>query len=64
MNNTKINLENFMIEAHQISGMHFNTFHAAFRTVNDRRGRTLYSEIKNGQITVTQLVSLLKKFGA
>jgi hypothetical protein len=62
--NTKINLESFMIEAHKLSGMHFNTFHTAFRTVNDRRGRTLYSEIKNGEITVNDLVILLKRFGA
>jgi hypothetical protein len=61
---TKISLEDFMIEAHKASGMHFNTFHAAFRTANERRGRTLYSEIKCGQITVMQLVTLLKKFGA
>ena len=53
-----------MIEAHKLSGMHFDTFHTAFRTVNDRRGRTLYSEIKNGEITVNDLVTLLKRFGA
>lgn len=64
MATTTINLEDFMIEAHQKSGMHFKTFHAAFRTANDRRGRTLYKEIKNGEITVDQLVKLLKMFGA
>jgi hypothetical protein len=61
---TKVNLETFMIEAHKASGMHFNTFHAAFRIANDRRGRTLYQEIKNGEMTVIQLVNLLKMFGA
>jgi hypothetical protein len=64
MATTTVNLENFMIEAHKTSGMHFNTFHAAFRTANDRRGRTLYQEIKNGEMTVIQLVNLLKMFGA
>lgn len=64
MATTKINLEDFMTEAHKASGMHFNTFHAAFKTANDRRGRTLYAEIKNGEMTVTQLVNLLKMFGA
>ena len=64
MSTTKINLEDFMIEAHKASGMSLHTFHAAFRTANDRRGRTLYQEIKNGEITVPQLVILLKMFGA
>jgi len=64
MSTTQVNLEDFMIEAHKASGMHFKTFHIAFGTVNQRRGRTLYQEIKNGEITVPQLVILLKKFGA
>jgi hypothetical protein len=62
--NTKINLENFMSEALKTSGMNFNSFHAAFDIVNVRRGRTLYTEIKNGEITVNQLNVLLQKFGA
>ena len=64
MSATQINLEDFMIEAHKASGMPFKAFHIAFGTVNARRGRTLYQEIKNGEITVPQLVNLLKKFGA
>jgi hypothetical protein len=61
---TKINLEDFMIEARKASGMDFDTFHKAFAIANQRRGRTLYAEIKLGQITVMQLVILLEKFGA
>ena len=64
MNATKINLEDFMIQASKESGLSFYAFHAALRIINDRRGRTLYQEIKNGDMPVSHLVMLLKKFGA
>ena len=58
---TKINLEQFMIDAYKGTGFTFNTFHTMFRYVNDRYfGGTLYNEIKNGQITVDEVVSLMK----
>jgi len=61
---TQVNLEDFMIEAHKKSGLHFNTFHRSIRIINDRRGRTLYQEIKNGEMPMDHFVMLLRKFGA
>lgn len=60
-NSTKVNLEQFMIDVHTGTGFAFNTFHTVFRYVNERHfGRTLYAQIKNGQITVDEVVSRMK----
>lgn len=64
MATNKINLENFMIQAHQESKLHINAFQAAVRIINDRRGRTLYQDIKNGEMPIDHFVKLLKMFGA
>jgi hypothetical protein len=64
MNAVKINLESFMTEAFQESGMTFDAFHGSFGIANKRRGNTLYTEIKNGELSVSQLVNLLRMFGA
>lgn len=64
MNAVQVNLENYMQEAFQNSGMSFNAFHSAFAIANNRRGNTLYTEIKSGQLSVSQLVTLLRTFGA
>lgn len=59
---TKVNLDQFMTDVHNGTGFTFNTFHTMFRYVNDRYfGRTLYTQIKSGQITVDEVVSLMKK---
>lgn len=61
MTTTKVNLEQFMTDVHTGTGFTFNTFHTMFRYVNDRYfGRTLYTQIKNGQITVDEVVALMK----
>ena len=58
---TKVNLEKFMIDVHTDTGFTFDTFHKMFRYVNERYfGRTLYAQIKNGQITVAEVVSIMK----
>jgi hypothetical protein len=57
----KVDLEKFMIETHQKSGMTFNTFHTMFRYVNERYfGRTLYQQIKSNQISADEVAALLK----
>ena len=62
MTTTKVNLEQFMTDVHTGTGFTFDTFHKMFRYVNDRYfGRTLYTQIKNGQITVDEVVALMKK---
>jgi hypothetical protein len=61
MTTTKVDLEKFMLELYQASGMTFNTFHTVFRYVNDRNfGRTLYQQIKNGEISVEQVAWQMK----
>ena len=61
MTTTKVNLEQFMIDVHTGTGFTFDTFHKMFRYVNERYfGRTLYAQIKNGQITVAEVVSIMK----
>jgi hypothetical protein len=64
MNTTKVNLENFMTEAHKASGISFYAFHAATHTINERRGGGLYKDIKNGQMPIDHFVKLLQMFGA
>ena len=59
----KINLESFMIQAHQESELSFNACHAAIHIINDRRSRTLYQDIKNGEMPMDHFVKLLKMFG-
>lgn len=50
-----------MTDVHVGTGFTFNTFHTMFRYINDRYfGRTLYAQIKNGQITVDEVVLLMK----
>ena len=57
----KVNLDQFMTDVHAGTGFTFNTFHTMFRYVNDRHfGRTLYTQIKGGQITVDEVVALMK----
>jgi len=57
----KVNLDQFMTDVHNSTGFTFNTFHTMFRYVNDRYfGRTLYTQIKSGQITVDEVVALMK----
>jgi hypothetical protein len=61
MISTKVNLEQFMTDVHTGTGFTFDTFHKMFRYVNERYfGRTLYTQIKNGQITVDEVVLLMK----
>ena len=61
MTTTKVNLDQFMTDVHNGTGFTFNTFHTMFRYVNDRYfGRTLYTQIKSGQITVDEVVLLMK----
>lgn len=61
MTTTKVNLDQFMTDVHTGTGFTFDTFHKMFRYVNDRYfGRTLYTQIKNGQITVDEVVLLMK----
>jgi len=61
MATTKVNLEKFMLELHQASGMTFDTFHAVFHYVKDRNfGRTSYQQIKNGEISVEQVAWQMK----
>ena len=61
MTTTKVNLDQFMTDVHNGTGFTFKTFHTMFRYVNDRHfGRTLYAQIKNGQITVAEVVSVMK----
>lgn len=56
-----VDLEQFMIDAHKGTGFTFNTFHTMFRYVNERYfGKTLYQQIKNGQITVDEVVFRMK----
>lgn len=58
---TKVNLDQFMTDVHTDTGFTFDTFHKMFRYVNDRYfGRTLYTQIKNGQIAVDEVVALMK----
>ena len=60
-NSTKVNLEQFMIDVHTGTGFTFDTFHKVFHYVNERHfGRTLYAQIKNDQITVDEVVSIMK----
>ena len=61
---TQVNLEDFMIEASKKSGLHISSFHRAIRVINERRGRTLYKEIKNNEMPMEHFVMLLKWFGA
>lgn len=50
-----------MIDTHTGTGFTFDTFHKVFRYVNERYfGRTLYAQIKSGQITVNEIVSIMK----
>ncbi len=50
-----------MIETHQMSGMTFNTFHTMFHYVNERNfGKTLYKQIKEGQITAQEVAAQMK----
>jgi hypothetical protein len=59
--NSRVNLEQFMIDVHTGTGFTFDTFHKIFRYVNERYfGRTLYAQIKSGQITVDEIVSIMK----
>ena len=61
MTTTKVNLEQFMTDVHTGTGFTFDTFHKMFRYVNERYfGRTLYAQIKSGQITVDEVVALMK----
>lgn len=61
MKATEVNLEKFMVEVHQLSGMTFNTFHTMFRYVNERNfGKTLYKQIKNGQISAQEVANQMK----
>jgi len=62
--NATINLDDFIIEAHKISGLHINAFRAAIRIINERRGGGLYKDIKNGVMPMNHFVMLLEKFGA
>jgi hypothetical protein len=56
-----VDLEQFAIDAHKGTGFTFNTYHTMFHYVNHRYfGGTLYNQIKNGQITVDELVSVMK----
>lgn len=56
-----ITVEQFMIDAHKGTGFTFDTFHKMFHYVNDRYfGRNLYKQIKNGEITVDEVVSMMK----
>jgi hypothetical protein len=58
---TKVDLDQFMTDVHNGTGFTFDTFHKIFRYVNERYfSRTLYAQIKNGQITVDQVVSIMK----
>jgi hypothetical protein len=58
---TKVDLDQFMTDVHNGTGFTFDTFHKVFRYVNERYfGRTLYAQIKNGQITVDQVISIMK----
>ena len=50
-----------MIDAHKGTGFTFNTFHTIFRYVNDRYfGRTLYKQIKSGEVSVDEVVRFMK----
>ena len=61
MTTTKVNLDQFMTDVHNGTGFTFNTFHTVFRYVNDRYfDRTLYTQIKSGQITVDEVVAIMK----
>lgn len=61
MTTTKVNLEKFMTDVHIGTGFTFDTFHKVFRYVNERYfGRALYAQIKSGQITVDEVVSIMK----
>ncbi len=56
-----ITLEQFMIDAHKGTGFTFDTFHKMFHYVNERYfGKTLYQQIKNGSISVDEVVQLMK----
>ena len=57
----KVNLEQFMIDVQNGTGFTFNTFHRMFHYVNERYfGRTLYAQIKNGEIAVEEVVRIMK----
>ena len=61
MTTTKVNFDQFMTDVHTGTGFTFDTFHKMFRYVNERYfGRTLYAQIKSGQITVDEVVSIMK----
>lgn len=56
------NLEQYMIDLNKATGFTFNTFHTVFRYVNDRYfGGDLYRQIKNDEISVEDLASLMKR---
>ncbi len=56
-----VDLEQFMIDARKGTGFTFNTFHTIFRYVNDRYfGNTLYKQIKSGEVSVDEVVRLMK----
>jgi len=58
---TKVNLDQFMTDVHTGTGFTFDIFHKMFCYVNDRYfGRALYTQIKSGQITVDEVVALMK----
>ena len=62
MKESKINLESFMAETFQLSGMSFDVFHKMFRYVNERHfGRTLYQQIKNNEISALEVADRLKR---
>jgi hypothetical protein len=62
MNATKVNFDQFMTDVYANAGFTFDTFHKMFRYVNERYfGRTLYAQIKNGEITVAEVVSIMKR---
>jgi hypothetical protein len=61
MATTKVNLDQFMTDVHNGTGFTFDIFHKVFRYVNERYfGRNLYTQIKNGQITVDEVVTIMK----
>lgn len=57
----QVNLEKFMRDTQDGTGFTFDTFHRMFHYVNTRMfGNALYAQIKNNQITVQELVSIMK----
>ena len=61
MTTTKINLESFMQDVSDATNLHYKTFQTILRHVNTNYfGGTLYTQIKDGQVSVEQLAHIMK----